>query len=808
MSIFKNDNNTVQLQRKLGISGADAAKEAFDYVIDAVQETNISSAFVLNTREPAQLAQESSTEPTAPRKILYGEAVIGGNIVWRVSPEDGETQLAIVWAQGEVEEVTEIFLDGQGVNVTQQYPLGYFAGNYVGESMLGVSSNSISDSFLLSVKPSYWDGLHFFGGCCWSYLFLRFNAAAFPNGFPDITAKIKGRKIYDPRKDSTAGSILHNSSLGTTHRANNSATWEYNDNAALCLLNYMTDYVMGLGEPISKFDEQSLRDAIDLCEESVLDSNNQPRKRYTCNGAIFANKSHRENIKQLLTSMNGKLVYSNGKYHILPYAYRTAHSDIIDESIIVGEINYSAKQGRVDTYNRVKGTFNSLHDNYVVTDYPVQYSGADADGLTYDDKDGETIYLEYNLPLTTNVEDAQRLARLMLLRSRMQSSVTFTTNMSGLKYKAGDTIQFSNELLGFTGGLEKEFEITDYIIQNDIETGITVQITAKEVVLAIYNWQASDAIDYTADELVEVWDGFLPAVTNLEAQVVDYASGNIFNQFLRVDFDYNVTNQLKEFVIVLSDAVSGQTIKTISTRDTSNLFPEIEINTYTVFTVSVYPVSVKNVEGATVAEADLLFFRERNTPINQYLFPSNNTNKPTDSQFQAYFGFLPQDGDKVIVYTTDATGAVTDSIQYVYASQLRMQHIRAIYIGDKYGARPDIEEATGITLPQLPYDVKKFSLDSDTFSGVTVTWSINTFNFEFYANDERNYTVSQPTDLTFTTSADGLSIEVTASQGDVFPASFEFVQEKYQYTVTATYAGGSLTSTPQYIDLKTIREQP
>ena len=808
MSIFKTSNIFNRKYNALGISGAEASKEAYDYIIDSVQETNSTSAFVKNTVESVEFAQESTVSSTAPRRIVYGTAVVGGNIVWRVSEETGETQFAIVWAEG-CNAVNTILLDGIDVAPSGSHPLGYFGGNFVAESFTGLTgSQNLTDSFLISKKPSYWDGFHFFSGCAYSYIFLRFTSTAFPNGFPSVTAEIEGRRIYDPRKDSTSGSILYNSSLGvSSHRLATSSTWQYDDNAALCLLDYMLDSRLGLGESIDSFDQQSLRDAIDICEQGVTSSSGV-RKRYTCNGSIFADKSHRENIKQILSTMNGKLIYSNGKYYIKPYAYETPHSQIVDESMIVGAINYSAKQGRADSYNRVKGKFNSLHDGYVVTDYPVQYSGVDADGLTYDDKDGETLYLDYNLPLTTDVEDAQRLARLMMLRSRMQATVTFTANMKALAYKVGDTIQFANEILGFTSGFEKEFEITDYVISNDTDTGITVQITAKEVVLAIYDWQASDLIDYTANDVVEAWDGFLPAVTNLEAEVVNFVSGNIFDQFLRVSFDYNVTNQLKEFVIVLVDAVSGQIIKTISTKDTSNLISEIDVNTYNVFTVSVYPVSVKNVEGETVAETDLINFNVRSTPINQYLFPSNTTNKPTDSQFQSYFGFLPQGGDKVIVYTTDSTGAVTDSMQYVYADQMQIIHRANMTLGDRYNSRPDLSDAVGFQLPTIPFNLKQFKLDKELFSGVAVTWSINSYNFEFYANNERNYTVSMPTRLTFITSADGLLIEVTAAQGDVFPSTFELVQEKYQYTVTATYAGGSITSTPVVIDLKTIRSQP
>ena len=808
MSIFKTSNIFNRKYNALGVSGAEASKEAYDYIIDSVQETNTTSAFVKNTVESVEFAQESTVSSTAPRRIVYGTAVVGGNIVWRVSEQTGETQFAIVWSEG-CNAVNTIFLDG--VAFAANNPNGYIGASFRAQSFTGLTgSQNLTDSLLISKKPSYWDGFHFFSGCAYSYIFVRFDSTDFPNGFPSVTAEIEGRRIYDPRKDSTSGSILYNSSLGvSSHRLANSITWQYDDNAALCLLDYMLDSRLGLGESFDSFDQQSLRDAIDICDQGVLDSGGAARKRYTCNGSIFADKSHRENIKQILSTMNGKLIYSNGKYYIKPYAYQTPHSQIVDESMIVGAINYSAKQGRADSYNRVKGKFNSLHDGYVVTDYPVQYSGVDADGLTYDDKDGETLYLEYNLPLTTNVEDAQRLARLMMLRSRMQATVTFTANMKALAYKVGDTIQFGNDILGFTSGFEKEFEITDYIIANDTDTGITVEITAKEVVLAIYNWQASDLLDYTADDLVEAWDGVLPAVTNLNTNIIKFAAGNIFERHLTVDFDSAETSELKHFRIVISDAVSGDILKTITTQTGSNVFSEAQIATQAVFIVTVYAVSTKDVDSAATVDATLHMFKPQGGVTTTYLFPSTNLNQPTEAQFEAYHGFLPQDNDKIIVYTTNADGSVSDSKQYIYLSFIYLSYSSAVLIGDKYNARPDIASILGlVSLPTLPYSNVTYQLNAIAFAGETITWSIDWYDFKFTVNGGRSTIINMPTSLITSASSSGFRFQVNTSMSSNFPSSWLHVTESYYFTVTATYSSGSVQSRPRFINLQTIRSQP
>ena len=782
MSVFKStiDNRA---QNSLGVSGAGADKEAFDYVIDAIQETSLSSSFISNTKESAQLAQETSVSPTAPRKIVYGRAKVGGNIVWRISPDNGETQLAIVWCEGEVESIEKLSLDGENALPTTQRPLGYYGGNFASETMLGGAYNDISDSFLISKKPTYWDYRYFFGGCAWSYIFLRFNQSSFPNGFPQISAVIEGKKLYDPRKDSTAGSILHNSALGTTHRFYSSSTWEFSTNAALCLLNYMTDSKLGLDEPIEKFDAQSLRDAIDLCDENVIGVNGVIRQRYSCNGVLYADATHRENIKQLLTSMNGKLIYSNGKYHIKPYDYQTPHSQIIDESMIVGSISYSAKQGRADTYNRVKGKFTSAIEDYTVTDYPVQYSGTDADGLTYDDKDGQTIYLDYNLPFTNNNEDAQRLARLMMLRSRMQATVNFKTNMKGLAYKIGDTIQFSNEILGYTNGTEKDFEITDYKIFNDIATGITVEITAKETALAIYNWSASDAIDYTADGSLVVWDGFLPAVSNVVATVFDVVDNNLKQAQAEITWDFTETNQFKHYLIKVISVISTEVL-----YQTTTINKEIIISTDLNSVMDVIPLVVEVIAVSTMNKESDGITSDRfsiTTPrgsAGTYYYESTNTNAITDDQFIARFGFSPESGDRIIVYTVDADGAVTDTKRYIFQAEMTI-YPRLDQFGH-FGPGTGVLYADGIARNDFARCEREYTINSGTEITTPITWTYTTRDPLSSLSLVTGLTTSQPVNNKFI-------VVLEANQSFHLNA---YHYEQIKVTVTATWATGTITA--------------
>lgn len=789
MSIFKSNS----LSDSAEFSNKNFASEdhSYDYIIDSVHENNITSAFVDNTASSITRDIESSTDTTAPRRYIYGTIRTAGNIVWRhvASNNSYNYYFAILWCDGVIDQVSEIYLDSNLATSVSPNP---YADRFAAQHFLG-SGGTFYSTGAFSNMPSYWDAQHSFAGIAYSIINLFYNRNLFPNGFPTVSGKIRGRKIYDPRKDSTSGSILYDSSLGvSSHRANVPNTWEYSDNAALCLLDYMRDNKLGLGEDLDNFDEQSLRDAIDECDELVTDSNGVARKRYTCNGSLYSNKTHRENIRELLTSMNGKLHYASGKYHIAPYAYKTPHSDIISENDILGDIKFASKLSRAETYNRVKGKFLSQHDNYMPSEYPAQISSQNASGQTYDMQDRQTLYLTYDLPYTTHVEDAQRLARLMLLRSRMQATVSFEVGIIGLRYKIGDVFEFSNELLSYSNGTEKEFEITEYKIKNSIENGITVEITGKEVAEPIYDWTASDSIDYTANDSLSTWNGFIPQVQNLSAEIEQYVpllSGFEYQEKLEVEFDYVITDQVKHFVIEFSNAITGDIIKTSTVTDTYSVFDKFtDVNTP--FRVSVTAVSTNNKSLAPVLyHTPMVFeytFHNARTIYDEVNQASAVNSPPDEFAWLIRGGRPPVYGDRYVKYFRGEDGFIEVSKRYYYQEELERIRFDMVTIGD-----PNNLIGRGAYNAHMVMD---YALNYESFKDENVTW---TYDITDYEANSFNNTITSPTQLTATATRDNTEYNVYCEHNPFGfdQSSGQLSYEAYNITVTATWATGSVSRT-------------
>lgn len=493
-------------------------KATFDYVMDSMVD-DVS----VDTMGGRTVTKKDST---ATRKIVYGTVRTGGTIVYQENSgtENEFLHNVVVFSEGEINEISEIYFDDVKV-------LGLVDGNirYYNKYSTNADGTASQNSDVVDIELSSgasinnaltslttyqveWSEDHDLSKIAHAYIRLRYSDEIYTNGFPKITAIIKGKHHYDPRQDSTATAYSGSGS----QRIDDESTWEYSNNSAVCLLNYMLDDRIGLGESLDAFDAPSLLASMDDCDSDATIYNNLTQKKYTCDGIIDSKNSHKANIQNILTSMNGQLLYSGGKYHVKSYKYEIPHSQVVTEDMILGDIDIATKVSRRSLYNRVKGKFVSEEDNYVMTEYPTQiYYEAGTTNLPFEIDDGETLYHEYNLPMTTNHIRAQRLARLTMLRSRMQSSIKFSTNAKGLLYTVGDNIKVTNSTLGI---IAKVYQIQRLNVRPDTEKGLTVHIEAKENVEEFYNWAITDVLDFDSGQTVSLFSGAVSAPTNLQLE--------------------------------------------------------------------------------------------------------------------------------------------------------------------------------------------------------------------------------------------------------------------------------------------------
>ena len=367
----------------------------------------VSRALMPKLDAGSQMGGRSVTtrEAAHSRKIVYGRARIGGNIVYLESTgsDNKHLWLVIAVAGHEIDGYESVWFNDEKVWDGGVYQSGWASSGSTSTSpyvYIGFhNGDQTSVDGALDAASTKWTANHILLDTAYMVVKLTYDQDRFAQGLPNISTIVRGKKVLDPTSI-TAGSFVVGkkyqiSAVGNTNftaigaSANTvgvefTATGvgsgtgtalliDWSDNPALCAYDYLRDTKYGLGETVANILTASVTTAKGVCDQTVSLAAGGTQKRYTINGVVDTANSIKSNIEQMLGSMIGRLVYSSGQFEIHAGAY-VAPSFTIDESVAVGEITVQTKQSRRNAYNGVKGMFLSDDDNYVMADYPAQVS--------------------------------------------------------------------------------------------------------------------------------------------------------------------------------------------------------------------------------------------------------------------------------------------------------------------------------------------------------------------------------------------------------------------------------------------------
>ena len=452
-------------------------------------------------------------QPDSPKQVIYGRTRVGGAITYIESVDDNSTLMQVICIAGHpVEEIEDIYVNDTRVDKAN-VGSGATTGGFVdhpdwkdGTSQVAVfkgnGSNNTSALTLFYSKTDNSTDVNStdFTGNDVSFLQTNFyyNKKVFTNGIPTINAIVKGRKIYDPRKDST--SDAYDASLGvSTHRKTTESTWEYSNNPALCILDYLTQE-HGLNVDYDEIDDTEWATEADICEEQVTEYSEGEavwlNDRYNLNGVITRDMAPQEVIPAMLSSCAGSLFYAQGKWVLRVGEYRTPISPVFDEGDLRGPISVDTKTSRRDLYNSVTGKVSAEFDftdpstaseiDFIPTDYPMVTSSV------LETEDGGTRNtLELPLPFTTDLLQAQRIAKQTLFRTREQIVVSARFGLKAFQARVGDNIKLTNSRMGWN---EKVFEVVSWKFAYGEGAALEVDLTLKENSESAYDWNAEASV--------------------------------------------------------------------------------------------------------------------------------------------------------------------------------------------------------------------------------------------------------------------------------------------------------------------------
>jgi Cu/Ag efflux protein CusF len=214
--------------------------------------------------------------------VVYGTRRVAGTVVFMETVANKELFVVYALAVGEVENISDLRIDGRSINDTSVYRQGYVLrkeGNYFGGTVASENTVDIgnvlggaggdnprmvfnlhhgsttqeADPMLYHVfdgtnsRPNSWSQEHKLSGIAYIAANYEYDTQGMFTGIPNLTAVVKGKKVLDTRTSTTG----------------------WSDNPALILYDYLTNDEYGKGIATSKIDTTSFNTAANDCETDV-----------------------------------------------------------------------------------------------------------------------------------------------------------------------------------------------------------------------------------------------------------------------------------------------------------------------------------------------------------------------------------------------------------------------------------------------------------------------------------------------------------------------------------------------------------
>jgi hypothetical protein len=233
-------------------------------------------------------------------------------------------------------------------------------------------------------------------------------------------------------------------------------------NPALVIYDYLQDTSAGMSAAPASIDVASVIAAANVCEEQVVvivnpDSTSVYENLYNCDGMFDHSSERGKVLGQLAASMAGYVIPPGDLWHVQAGGYVTPTLAITDADFretIKGDFRLS----RRDAANSIRGTYiprylpsnapaalslNQVPPVWTATNYPPWQSAA------YISEDGgQVIWQDVNFDFVTSLWQAQRLAKIELMRKRFQQTFTLPCTLAAFQLEAGDTFYLTHSRWG------------------------------------------------------------------------------------------------------------------------------------------------------------------------------------------------------------------------------------------------------------------------------------------------------------------------------------------------------------------------
>lgn len=372
------------------------------------------------------------------------------------------------------------------------------------------SPSQAADERLKGYFPGVWTDAHQARGVAYLLCEFVYDETAFPSGIPNVTARFRGAKMYDPR-------------TGTTY---------WNENPALMMRHIMTHPQFGKRTSISAGEETRIIAAANDCDTAFSYDGNNTVALYRA-GCVFPfGSAARDALDDLAQAMGGEWAYASGEFYMRAGVYRAPVAALGDADLAVvqrasgggisqSSITISPHRARNEKFNTVLARIWNEAAGYVQTPIsPMRIS-------SYVTADGAELAQEVTMPAVFYAYQAYHVAGIMLRDSRDPLTVKLPFKLSAYAIELFDTVTLTLSRYGWSA---KEFRVLGRTFMPD---GF-IELTLQETAAAIFQWSAGYEPGGFADNsgLPTPWNIHPPAITSItsgESELVVQSDGTVVN---------------------------------------------------------------------------------------------------------------------------------------------------------------------------------------------------------------------------------------------------------------------------------------
>lgn len=312
-----------------------------------------------------------------------------------------------------------------------------------------------------------------FAGVACLVVTLEFDQDAFPAGVPQISAVMRGARIFDPRSSVTAW---------TENPALIARDWSLHANGGGCV--------------VSEINEPAFAAAANACDISTTfatSAGNETRPLYQCGTVAPLDANPDDVLSEICESMAGQWAWASGKLSVRAGVYRAPVATITEDWCTgVEDITIVSSSPTAEAINIMRPTMADAANHYVSA------PAADVRAPAYITADGRELPSELQLGAVTRAVHAQHVSGVLMREARESLTLNLPCNLRAYQLEVFDVVAVTLPRFGFAAKLFEvagwNFSLTGGVVLSLRETAAAIY--TPDAIFSIYSISPNSNLPY------------------------------------------------------------------------------------------------------------------------------------------------------------------------------------------------------------------------------------------------------------------------------------------------------------------------